>query len=421
MTSLKFIALAIVSIFWIGASAGEFERNLRELFSSHGVYPLTTYKSPYPAQVKLGEKLFSDPILSGNKNISCQTCHHPDHGTSDRLPLSIGEGGQGLGPARALEHGKIIPRNSPALWNLASAKSLFWDGRVSRDKLTGELATPEPKLNGAKPELAQYAALLDSALAAQAMFPPTSAEEMAGQFGSNEIADAEDNVEKWRALTARVTSQADYAAMLAQAYPGVELKDFNFAHLARAIAEFEKENFQATRTPLDLFLAGDDTSMDDKQKAGALFFLTKGKCIECHHGQLLSDFKTHAIGFPQIGPGKTSTGDDLGRMHATGHFGDRYAFRTPPLRNVILSGPWGHNGAFRDMRDLILHYFHPPRSYHSYNFDNSGLPYQLTEEQTNKKKRFANIDALIAPGFMMNQEDFGGLHDFLVFALTEKK
>jgi len=55
-----------------------------------------------PDQIQLGQLLFYDKILSGNRNISCGTCHHPKHGTSDGLPLGIGEGGVGLGPNRTV-------------------------------------------------------------------------------------------------------------------------------------------------------------------------------------------------------------------------------------------------------------------------------------------------------------------------------
>ena len=52
------------------------------------------------AEARLGQLLFYDPILSGNRNISCGTCHHPRFGTSDGLSLGLGEGGAGLGPDR---------------------------------------------------------------------------------------------------------------------------------------------------------------------------------------------------------------------------------------------------------------------------------------------------------------------------------
>jgi cytochrome c peroxidase len=92
-------------------------------------------------KVALGRMLFFDKILSGNKNIACATCHHPNHGSSDGLALSLGEGPLGLGPERRPGatlaegiHGRV-PRNSPALFNLGAREftRMFHDGRVEAD------------------------------------------------------------------------------------------------------------------------------------------------------------------------------------------------------------------------------------------------------------------------------------------------
>ena len=89
-----------------------------------------------PAEAALGRLLFYDPILSGNREASCATCHHPALGTSDGLSLGLGDGGIGLGPNRRADPANLpeqrIPRNSQALWNLGAVEyhSLFHDGRV---------------------------------------------------------------------------------------------------------------------------------------------------------------------------------------------------------------------------------------------------------------------------------------------------
>ena len=84
----------------------------------------------------LGQKLFYDPILSGNREVSCATCHHPAFGTSDGLSLGIGDGGIGLGTARVADPENMpeqrIPRNAPGLFNLGAQEFtvMFHDGRV---------------------------------------------------------------------------------------------------------------------------------------------------------------------------------------------------------------------------------------------------------------------------------------------------
>lgn len=84
------------------------------------------------ARSRLGQLLFFDPILSGNKNIACSSCHHPEFASADGVALSLGDGGQGLGPERIPVTGKNRPeqrigRNAPALFNLGTKqfRSMF--------------------------------------------------------------------------------------------------------------------------------------------------------------------------------------------------------------------------------------------------------------------------------------------------------
>lgn len=150
--------------------------------------PRPQFDPPDMHSVHLGQLLFYDPILSGNRNISCATCHHPDHGTSDGVSLGIGEGGVGLGPDRVVDPGnppeQRIPRNSPGLWNLGAQEftTFFHDGRLGDDPT-------QP--NGIRTPLgAHMLPGFDSALAAQAMFPVLSPDEMAGHYSENDVSQA---------------------------------------------------------------------------------------------------------------------------------------------------------------------------------------------------------------------------------------
>lgn len=145
--------------------------------------PLTDADFPaHPmAEVELGRLLFWDKILSGNKNISCATCHHPRFGTSDGLSLGMGEGGIGLGPDRKPDPSDYpeqrIPRNAPALWNTGARgfTVLFDDGRIEVDhKRPSGFRTP------LEDEMVKGFASL---LSAQTMFPVLANDEMAGQIG----------------------------------------------------------------------------------------------------------------------------------------------------------------------------------------------------------------------------------------------
>ena len=140
----------------------------------------------------LGQALFFDKVLSGNKNIACATCHHPSAFSGDGLPLSLGEGASGQTTARIRSaDDQVIPRHAPALFHVGArnVRSMFWDSRVTRDG-GGVLQTPVAALNGATPARPDITAQLTSALAAQPMFPVTSSEEMRGDPGENELADA---------------------------------------------------------------------------------------------------------------------------------------------------------------------------------------------------------------------------------------
>ncbi len=318
-----------------------------------------------PALVKLGQLLFFDPILSGNKNIACATCHHPTLGTADGLSLGIGEGGNGLGPDRTPGTGsariiKRIPRNAPALWNLGAPeiRTLFHDGRLSvSDIYDNGFDSPAQEW---LPEG------LISVLAAQALFPMTSRFEMAGDPHENHVAGAVyDRIDTvWFKLTKRVQETPGYVPLFVEAFDDVNAPlDITISHITNAIAAFESTEFQSMDSPFDAYLAGDENALSKAQKAGLALFYGKAGCSGCHSGPLLSDHQFHALMLPHFGPGKTRAWDpivrDTGRMGASDRLEDAYRFRTPSLRNVALSAPYGHNGAYATLDGIVRHHLDP--------------------------------------------------------------
>jgi cytochrome c peroxidase len=310
--------------------------------------------------VRLGSSLFRDRQLSGNKDITCMHCHHPGMGTSDLLPLPIGAGGEGLGQSRQQREAKIIPRNSPALINLGykEIKDMFWDGRVSYDKKTKILQTPEPAFNGKNPKAAHITKLLNSSLAAQVIFPITSKEEMRG-FSQNELAEAQTNLEVWDRVMKRLLYgefKDFYREQFAKAFPKTKVEELNIGHVGNAMAAFISYNFNLINTPYDRYLNGDKDAMTHSEKKGLKVFLTRGKCINCHAGKHLSNFQYKSTGTPQIGTVNSPKLDDRGRFDVTGEKRDQYKFRTPPLRNIVLTAPYMHSGVFTDLEQVIEHY-----------------------------------------------------------------
>ncbi|HEY3473188.1 MAG TPA: FG-GAP-like repeat-containing protein, partial [Anaerolineales bacterium] len=194
---------------------------LAYLMKQANVSPPTNPPPPSPELVKLGEALFWDPELSGNRDTSCATCHHADLATGDDLSVSIGTKGFGLGPQRDMGTARsLVPRNAQPLFNLGYEEwdVFFWDGRVSEDPVTGFHTPASDRL----PEG------LDSLLAAQAMFPVTSRDEMRGDRGDvdvfgnpNELAMLVDYKSQpiWNALMKRLLAIPGYVELFKAAYP----------------------------------------------------------------------------------------------------------------------------------------------------------------------------------------------------------
>ena len=357
-----------------GAFNPQLDPVLSQLSRQANAAPLRAAPTQDSDLVALGQALFFDRELSGNRNISCYTCHDVDFASGDGLSVSIGAGGFGKGADRQLASGALIPRNAPPLFHLAGRTSLFLDSRVSM-RNDGTLVTPEPALNGPNPTAAAIVAQLTSALAAQAMFPVTNPEEMAGQPGENEIADAPDNLTIWSRLIRRLVGTSDgrepgftgYRDLFSRAYPGVtSWDDFNFGHAAQAIAAFEVASFDTSSSAFDKWLVGDATALSDTGKRGGILFFGRAGCARCHGGPALTDDRHHAIGIPQVGPGKDFPGEDTGRALVTLDADDVYRFRTPSLRNVALTGPYFHDGAFTSLERAVRHYIDPERSLRTY-------------------------------------------------------
>jgi cytochrome c peroxidase len=185
----------------------------------------------------------------------------------------------------------------------------------------------------------------------------------------NEIADvdSEDFTGMWAALTERLTSNEEYRQLLAAAYPDLAPEQIEFVHAANAIGAFEVAAFTFAESPFNRFLLGDDAALDEAAMRGAGLFFGKATCATCHTGPLLSDQQTHAIAAPQVGPGKSEEApEDHGRGRETFAESDTYAFRTPPLHNVAITGPWMHDGAFTSLEAVIRHHIDPAASLLSY-------------------------------------------------------
>ena len=331
---------------------------VRDLLTTAGVGPVSA-PTLDEELVELGRALFFDPLLSGNQDVSCATCHFPDLSSADGRCLPGGVGGAGLGPART--GGDVVPRNSPMVLNAHLSEDLFWDGRVDRHP-DGSITTPAGAAFSAE-IVAAFTPGLQS-LASQAMLPPTSRAEMRGQAGENELADVDDAdvAAIWSGIVDRVTALPAYRDLLTAAYPGTTVDDWNMGHLGNAIAAFEATDFARFDSPFQRFLEGDDAALGNQALRGARAFYTNAGCVSCHSGSDFSDGRYHNIALPQWGPGKgdgAGGADDFGRERVTGNDVDRYRFRTPSLLNVELTAPYGRLGQYSTLEAIVDHYRNP--------------------------------------------------------------
>lgn len=368
-------------------------------------FKLKSLKSPGERREKLfilGQKLFHERRLSGNDNIRCLDCHHPKVRTQEGIPLSVGEGALGIQYktyTRKQRTGRVLARNTPALFNLHGVDVLFWDGRVQLDSKTGRISTPVPLR-------ADIAAVIKSALAAQALFPMVDHDEMRGKKGTNAIANARDEYEAWDLIVEKIISIPKYEELFSEIYPG---ETINIGHFGEALAEFETQNFYYADTPYDSYLKGNLKALTPKQKLGMDVFFNKGKCGECHQGEYLSSFGFRSVGSPQIGPGKVN-GDDFGRYQWDRNESNKYAFRVPPLRNVGLTAPYSHNGAFNTLEEIVDHYSDVKASLQSYKilvqFSNYLKPLKDHDHSTDEARYLAFPDNLpLKVDFTQNEKE----------------
>jgi cytochrome c peroxidase len=394
-------------------------QSIRAELASKGIVPLKNedYRVHLPAKVALGKMLFYDRILSGNMTVSCASCHVVWRGLSDGTSLMNDVGVKGI--FSHIDHptnGNFLARNSPAIFNHGhkSFDKLFHDGRVEPGAgFPSGLKTP------AGADLPEG---LDSALAAQALFPLLSREEMLGDKKDNGLAAQFSTAPQiWNALMARLKKNAEYMQMFKAAYPGVADSAFAIQHVGNAIAAFEDQAFRADDSAFDKFMKGNDQAMTRTAALGAQIFYGRAKCSTCHAGALQSDQQFHAIAVPQFGIGKghgVSKREDHGRFGVTGAESDRFKFRTPSLRNVYISGPWGHDGAFTVLKDYVRHYVAPAAKMATWNSSQVVLranawPAGFFEPQLDAVARKSVTDANEFPGVELSEQDIDWLVEFM--------
>jgi cytochrome c peroxidase len=207
-------------------------------------------------RIALGRLLFWDPILSGDRDVACATCHHPEFGYSDGRALSIGVNGAGLGTARAFVPGhptRFVKRNSQTIVNVA------FNGVTS----TGDVVPTRAPM---------FWDLRVVSLEAQALEPLKALEEMRGdETGEDQAVSA---------VIGRLQAIPEYRRLFAGAFGGSA--PVNALNLGRALAAFQR-SVVAVNSPFDRYMRGDTSALTPEQVRGMDRFERIG-CVNCHHG-----------------------------------------------------------------------------------------------------------------------------------------
>lgn len=277
-------------------------------------------------KVELGRLLYFDPILSGQNDISCAHCHHPDLGFSDNRALSMGTGGSGLGQNR--KNGKTLTRSSPTIWNATYNHLQYWDGRS-----------------------------ID--LEDQARNPIQHPDEM-GQDPEELVDELQDIPEYVRQFAANFNN------------------GITFQNVTYAIASFER-SLETYKSPFDRFAKGDSSALTPSAQRGLNIFRSmKTRCFECHNFPTFANPDFKVIGVPDLYPEQP----DLGRGRITDNPNDNFAFKVPTLRNVALTAPYMHNGSFQTLSEVIDFYADGGGNSRGLpNIDDKIRPFKLTKQE----------------------------------------
>jgi cytochrome c peroxidase len=185
--------------------------------------------------------------------------------------------------------------------------------------------------------------------------------------------------------------------------------------------------------PIDRYVRGEPTALDDREKRGALLFFGELGCVSCHQvsgqsNEMFSDFQDHVIAVPQLVPSEANVpfdgperNEDFGREQFTGHAIDRYAFRTSPLRNVALQPTFMHDGAFTSLEAAIRHHLDVVASALSYDPAVQGLDADLTGPVAPIAPMLSRLDPLVAKPQRLSDDQLNSLVAFLRNGLLDPR
>lgn len=454
LIGLLLIAICTASCDASVSKSPDIDAQLRAIIAERGLTgdpsvgrDLPNIEDPLP---QLGMLLFYSQALSGNGDSACVSCHHPALGGGDGLPMSIGVDAHNpalLGPGRTHPEGPLVPRNAPTTYNAGMwDQFMFHDGRVeSMGKTPGAngndgygIRTPDRPWG--------YPDVLagENLVVAQARFPVTAADEMRGfDFGKERGNNPPVLTERARDLLAQIVGDYgegegvlatnNWLVEFQEAYQSTESAEelITFENIVHAIGEYERSQV-FVNTPWKAYLEGDQEALSESAKRGAVLFFTSvaqggADCASCHSGDYFTDEQFYVLAIPQIGTGKDSGiygDDDWGRYLETQRDEDKYAFRTPPLLNVEVTGPYGHDGAYATLEGVVLHHLNPAEAIANYDYTQLDPAIRVVNAELYTAQALEQLQKNRANGVMtvmdidLTDEQVNDLLNFL-FALTD--
>lgn len=259
------------------------------------------------AQITLGKQLFFDPVLSGNGDRSCASCHQPDKAFTD-----------GLRTSAALTPAGNVRRNAPTLLNAALQTAQFLDLRVAflEDQASAVVQNVD-EMHGSLPEAVR-----------------------------------------------RLSANKAYTQAFMRSFADSSQPPVNELRIKQAIAAYER-SLIALNSRFDRFMRGDTAALSATEKHGFNLYMGKAKCGTCHFAPLFNGTvppvylrtEQEVIGVPR--EAKTSNAridSDIGRFALNGYAAHKYAFKTPTVRNSSLTAPYMHNGVYATLEEVMDFY-----------------------------------------------------------------
>jgi cytochrome c peroxidase len=287
-----------------------------------------------PGVIALGHKLFADPILAGNNQRSCATCHDPAKGFTDGLPRSL-----------TIDNKHTVTRNAPTLWNAALQRDLFHDHRQRfMENLVEEVLANTLEMNSSAAQVAEKVNTSDEYRGL-----------VSGAFGNNQITAGQVNI---------------------------------------AIASYVR-SLISLNARFDQYMRGHNSAMNAEEILGYNVFMGKAKCGTCHFVPLFNGSKppmydiveSEVIGVPGNADSLKPVMDaDRGRILISRNPIHENAFKTPTVRNIALTAPYMHNGVYKTLEEVVEFYNKGGGTGLGLPIDNQTLPFDKLDLTDREKK-----------------------------------